>query len=76
MKKVKQKGANERGEHLVPLKTEELKCTIIDFLGITKQCAFYFKQRFGDWTLHLSSSKKPTFLGPVDRAKVPKHCCK
>jgi hypothetical protein len=29
---------------------------------------FYLRQRFGDWILPPSSSKRPTQLGPVDRA--------
>jgi hypothetical protein len=29
---------------------------------------FNLKQRFGDWTLSPSSDKKPTQLGPIDRA--------
>jgi hypothetical protein len=28
----------------------------------------YLKQRFGNWTLPLSSGEKPTQLGPIDRA--------
>jgi hypothetical protein len=30
----------------------------------------YLKQRFGDCSLPPSSGKKPTQLGPIDRAKV------
>jgi hypothetical protein len=31
-------------------------------------CFYYLKQRFGDWSLLPPSRKKPTQLGPTDRA--------
>jgi hypothetical protein len=41
--------------------------TIIDFLDIIHHPVFYIKS-FGDLTVSPSSGKKPTHLGPIDRA--------
>jgi hypothetical protein len=35
---------------------------MIDFLDIIHHPSFYFKQRFGDWSLNPSSGKKPSHL--------------
>jgi hypothetical protein len=35
---------------------------------------FNFRRRFGDWTLYLTSSKKPTLSNPVNEV-VPDICC-
>jgi hypothetical protein len=45
-----------------------IQFTIIGCLVIIHHPVFYVEQRFGNWTLPSSSGKKPTQLGPVDRA--------
>jgi hypothetical protein len=42
--------------------------TVIHFSDINHLSPFCFKQCFGNWTLPLSSVKKPTLLDPIDRA--------
>jgi hypothetical protein len=39
----------------------------MDIVDIISPCS-YLKQHFGDRTLYLCLGKKPTQLGPVDRA--------
>jgi hypothetical protein len=46
--------------------------TVVDSLNISpisSSCYCYLKESFGDWTLPLSSGKKLTQLGSIDRVK-------
>jgi hypothetical protein len=41
---------------------------MMHFVDIKLLSYFYLKQRFWDWIVHLFLGKKPTQMGPIDRA--------